>query len=310
MSNKIILEKSELSDGGIIVSKDLDAIKPKCIIIQDDATVKICRKDGKTMIIVDPKEVKEEEPQFKKGDIIFLNVQGNKKIYQHLAIVKSIDKDKGVYFSFSFCINEDKLSAIHKSMWFSKEDIKSIRYATEEEKRTLFLAMLNKGLFWDEIEMKVQELKDGDVILVFIKSDGIIKRWTCIYRDITSTILSCYGGIAPNGYTYTTPGGMFHTYEILSIRLCTEEEKDKMLKTIAKDRNVIWNAETKKFENIIWRAKKDERYWYVDECLTVCQHVDWKDDIDGCLFSVNNYFQTKELAEAAANKIKELLSKL
>ena len=151
MSNKIILEKSELSDSGIIVSKDLDAIKPKCIIIQDDATVKICRKNGKTMIMVEPKEVKEEEPKFKKGDIVFLNVQGNNKICQLLAIVKSIDKDKGVYFSVSFCINEDELSAIHESMWFSKEDIKSIRYATDEEKKELFDKLAKqKQLRWDE----------------------------------------------------------------------------------------------------------------------------------------------------------------
>lgn len=302
MSNKIILEKSELSDSGIIVSKDLDAIKPKCIIIQDDATVKICRKDGKTMIMVEPKGVKEEEPKFKKGDILS-RIKGSDTWN---IIFKDINENKAgnrlEYYCMLDCNGGLTLNAAcDESGW---------NYATKEEKRSLFLAMLNKGLFLDEKEMKVQELKDGDVILVFIKSDGIIKRWTCIYRDITSTILSCYGGIAPNGYTYTTPGGMFHTYEILSISLCTEEEKDKMLKTITKDRNVIWNAETKKFENIRWRPKKDERYWYVDECLNVWQHVDRKDDIDECLFSVNNYFQTKELAEAAANKIKELLSKL
>ena len=302
MSNKIILEKSELSDGGIIVSKDLDAIKPKCIIIQDDATVKICRKNGKTMIMVEPKEVKEEEPKFKKGDILSYTLDGKTCIIIFKEIDKSEELNNIRYYCMLSCLGNLRLNSQCRNLHWN--------YATKEEKRSLFLAMLNKGLFLDEKEMKVQELKDGDVILVFIKSDGIIKRWTCIYRDITSTILSCYGGIAPNGYTYTTPGGMFHTYEILSISLCTEEEKDKMLKTITKDRNVIWNAETKKFENIRWRAKKNERYWYVDEGLTVCQYVDRKDDIDECLFSVNNYFQTKELAEAAANKIKKLLSKM
>ena len=308
MSKKIALEKSELSDGGIIVSKDLDAIKPKCIIIQDDATVKICSKNGKTMIMVEPKDVNEEEHKFKKGDIIFLNVQGNNKIYQHLAIIKSIDKDKGVYFSVSFCINEDELSAIHESMWFSKEYIKSIRYATEEEKRTLFLAMLNKGLFLDEKKMKVRTLKDGDIITIKDK-DGYV--WYFIFKEIKDEKVYSYASLCKSSnICFGGKNPLCHIIDISSIGFSTTEERQTLFDKIEKQEHKKWNILTKKFENIRWRSKKGENFWCVNEFMDIEEHFSHNGYTDIYLFSVGNYFQTKELAEAAANKIKELLSKL
>ena len=158
-----------IQDYSLKVSKDLSTFAKTCINLPEGTSVNISNKDGKFMIIVEPKEVKKEETQFKKGDIVFLNVQGDNKIYQHLIIAKSIDEGNSIYLSVDFCINDNSLY-IKDNAWFSKEDIKSIRYATEEEKRTLFIAMLNKGLFWDENKMRVRKLKDGDVICTKVQS--------------------------------------------------------------------------------------------------------------------------------------------
>ena len=138
MSNKIILEKSELSDSGIIVSKDLDAIKPKCIIIQDDATVKICSKNGKTMIMVEPKDVNEEEHKFKKGDILSYTLDGKTCIIIFKEIDKSEELNNMRYYCMLNCLGNLRLNSQCRNLHWN--------YATEGEKRTLFLAMLNKGL--------------------------------------------------------------------------------------------------------------------------------------------------------------------
>ena len=282
-------------------------LEANCITLQDGQTAKICTENGKTKIMIEQKDVKEEEPQFKKGDIIFLNVQGNNKIYQHLAIVKSIDKDKCVYFSVSFCINEDELSAIHESMWFSKENIKSIRYATEEEKRTLFIAMLNKGLFWDEKKMKVRTLKDGDIVTIKVDNGN---DWKSIFKEIKDGEVFSYYDLTDYGYLYNKVGPISYINNIIYIRYSTTEERQTLFDKIEQQEHKKWNPETKRFENIRWRAKEGENFWCVNEFMDIEEHFSHNGYTDIYLFSVGNYFQTKELAEAAANKIKELLSKM
>lgn len=234
-------------DYSLKVSKDLSTFAKTCINIPEGTSVNISNEDGKFMIIVEPKEVKKEDTQFKKGDIVFLNVQGDNKIYQHLAIVKSIDKDKGVYFSVSFCINEHELSAIHESMWFSKEDIKSIRYATEEEKRTLFVAMLNKGLFLDENKMMVHKLKEGDVICTKIQSVEYIS----LFCEIKNGFVYSYLDFSKKSLSIHFLGGCSIPLSIVeSIRFANTEERFALFNKIEEQAHKRWNAETKELKNI------------------------------------------------------------
>ena len=296
-----------IQDYSLNVSKDLSTFAKTCINLPKGSSVNISNEDGKFMIIVEPKEVKKEEAHFKKGDIVFLNVQGDNKIYQHLAIVKSIDKDKGVYFSVSFCINEHELSAIHESMWFSKEDIKSIRYATEEEKRTLFLAMLNKGMFWDEKKMKVRTLKDGDVITIETNK----YRWYSIFYRIEDGELHTYADFSKrNGQLFIGIGELCKINQIPSIGFSTTEERQALFDKIEEQEHKKWNEETKELENIFWRAKKGEKFLVISvygrvECLTEYNNI-----LSDRLYSFRNYFKTEELAKQASGKIKVLLSKL
>ena len=129
------------------------------MILPKGTSIKICNEGGNMMVLFEPKD---EEPKFKKGDVVFLNVQGDNK---NIIITKSIYGNRHHVY-VDFCINENELYSRYEDMWFSKEDIKYIRYATDEERRHQFLAMLNEGLFWDSESEDVKILKDGDIISV------------------------------------------------------------------------------------------------------------------------------------------------
>lgn len=228
-------------DYGLKVSKDLSTFAKTCINLPYGTSVNIRKEDGKFMIIVEPKEVKKEETQFKKGDIVFLNVQGDNKIYQHLIIAKSIDEGNSIYLSVDFCINDNSLY-IKDNAWFSKEDIKSIRYATEEEKRTLFIAMLNKGLFWDENKMRVRKLKEGDVICTKIQSVEYIS----IFCEIKNGFVYSYLDFSKKSLSIHFLGGCSIPLSIVeSIRFANTKERFALFNKIEEQAHKRRNTETK-----------------------------------------------------------------
>ena len=50
-----------------------------CLTLEEGATAKICNENGKTKIMIEQKEVKEEEPNFKKGDVLSCTDNRNSK---------------------------------------------------------------------------------------------------------------------------------------------------------------------------------------------------------------------------------------
>ena len=278
-----------------------------CITLKEGVTAKICTENGKTKIMIENNEVKEEEPKFKKGDIVFLETQGANKMYQNIFVVESHNK-YNIHLAISLCLNDNELTYRKGiDVWFVNGDIEYVRFATEEEKRTLFLAMLNQGLFWDEKKMKVRTLKDGDIITI---QDIFNCSWYSIFKEIKDRRVYGYSHFNNNENLYYKTGPLGGIDCILSIHYSTTEERQALFDKIEEREHKKWNAETKKFENIKWRAKNGEKYWYVYEDGTETETTDTYSAYDNGLFSFGNYFQTKELAEAAANKIKELLSKL
>ena len=246
------------------------------ITVPDGTDVKTVVENGNLVITFQKQESEVKEPPFKKGDVFFLNVQGDNKIYQHIIIDKSIYGNR-YHVYVDFCINENKLYSGYERGWFSKEDIKSIRYATDEEKRTLFLAMLKEGLFWDSESEDVKTLKDGDIISVSTIRFGNITGftgWTCLFRKIVLGNIHCYGGIASNGHVFIIPNVLDDISNIYGIRLSTDKEKKKMLDTILQDKNVVWNPEKKDFEKSRFRANKEGIYWYISETGTVGEEME------------------------------------
>ena len=270
-----------------------------CITLQDGQTAKIIVENGKTKIMIENKEVKEEEPKFKKGDILSCT-DGKATWY---VIFKDIDENKKdnrlEYYCMFYCDGWLSLNAAcDESGW---------NYATEEEKRTLFVAMLNKGLFFDEKKMKVRTLKDGDIIMC---ESTYGNTWYSIFKEIKDKKIYSYSDLNSNGYLFHEDGPISYIDCILSIRYSTTEERQTLFNKIEEQEHKKWNVETKKFEKIRWRAKEGEIYWFITEYFDISCHAEEDGEEDEFLFSASNYFQTKELAEAARDKIKELLSKL
>lgn len=55
-----------------------------------------------------------------------------------------------------------------------------------------------------------------------------------------------------------------------------------------------------------WRAEQGERYWFLNARLMVERMIEFRDEFDDELFKIGNYFQTKEEAEAIAEKVRAL----
>lgn len=53
-----------------------------------------------------------------------------------------------------------------------------------------------------------------------------------------------------------------------------------------------------------WRAKKGEKYWYIDSTLKVRQMIDYHWDTDDLMHEIGNYFRTEDDCEDKLEKIR------
>lgn len=283
---------------GLNLSKLDCTLTTNCITLQDSQTAKICTENGKTKIIIENKEVNEEEPKFKKGDVLSCTENGSTWIL----IFKGIDKEQVISMFDYYCMLNPFGDIITNA---SSSDF-NWHYATEEEKRTLFLAMLNQGMFWDENKMKVRTLKDGDIIAI---KDHNGDTWQSIFKEIIDNRIYSYFSLDCDGELHKK-GPLGHPNQILSIRYSTTKERQTLFNKIEEKEHKKWNTETKKFEDIKWKPKRGETYWCITEELRVESYIEGNGSVDNALGEVNNKFKTQELAESARDKIKELLSKM
>ena len=84
------------------------------------------------------------------------------------------------------------------------------------------------------------------------------------------------------------------------ITICSSEEKaliEEKVKAINKKYGIV-----KK-----WRAKRQERYYYINSMLHIDKDLDYRTIDDDTRYFNNNYFKTKELAEKFQDKIMKVL---
>ena len=111
-----------------------------------------------------------EKPEFKDGDIAFADF-GNR---QYVFIVSGKTNLSEGYYSFIVLnLNSTKALSLGYKTSFFKENLNTIRLATEEEKKQLFSALEKEGKAWDakkkaivDLKPKVDELKPFDKVLV------------------------------------------------------------------------------------------------------------------------------------------------
>ena len=93
-------------------------------------------------------------------------------------------------------------------------------------------------------------------------------------------------------------------------RHATPEEAQQLWDALAKD-GKRWNPEKMKIEEIEkkrWRANHYKEYYYINPHFEIaCEKIDTYEFIDNERYSLGNYFQTKEQAQKALQKVKETI---
>lgn len=76
-----------------------------------------------------------------------------------------------------------------------------------------------------------------------------------------------------------------------------------------KRQNLKWNKEVYKLEYITWRAKQNEKYFYLNSRMKVVSMTETGSLPDRGLYESGNYFRTKDLAELYKLELKSILRK-
>lgn len=93
--------------------------------------------------------------------------------------------------------------------------------------------------------------------------------------------------------------------DIRDIRPATEREKKILIDQLAKvDKK--WNPKTKRIEDVRWRAKKSNPYYYIIGFDTIVGTTDERLAMDDSRHLANNYFKTREAAEKVAEQIRNI----
>lgn len=134
-------------------------------------------------------------------------------------------------------------------------------------------------------EEQKQEFKDGDILHSKITNTVVIfKRYETELKD---TFCSYY-----NSHKTYNSGWLTRSF-----RHATEEEKQAFFDTL-EAKGLRWNAETKEREKIRKRAKKGEKYLYIDGIGCIHELEECYDSGDNNFYNSGNYHLLSEREEA------------
>ncbi|WP_281798556.1 hypothetical protein [Prevotella pallens] len=105
---------------------------------------------------------------------------------------------------------------------------------------------------------------------------------------------------------YNTDRSSNKDWNSTAFRHATEEEKQLLFDKM-KEQGLKWNAEEKRVEKLRWRADVGVKYYFINSSLKVMKIEECWSILCSEHYSANNYFRTKEQAEEAAKRIKEVL---
>ena len=169
-------------------------------------------------------------------------------------------------------------------------------------------ATIRNGSVVFEKEEKLQEFKDGDVLTSLFdnKVVFIFKKDELKQKDNRNGYYVCH--TSDYVIDVSTKDSSFFCGHKKDVRLATDEEKQFLFDKM-KEQGLRWNAEEKRVENIRWRAKKGEGYYFIDNSVHISSHQEDDDGVDNQLWNAYNYFRTREQAKKAAEVMKEALRK-
>lgn len=150
---------------------------------------------------------------------------------------------------------------------------------------------------------KEEKFKDGDILVSFVSEE----RYNAfIYKGTDKNGFHSYYVGVDVCKLLSISTSSSNRWGCYDLSYATEEEKQLLFDKM-KEQGLKWNAEEKKVEKIRWRAKKGEEYRFMNTDFTTVCTTELGDDVDTNRYDALNYFRTKEQAEEAAKRIKEVL---
>ena len=111
-------------------------------------------------------EVEKALPKFKDGDIVFADFGNTQDIF---IVSGKTNLSEGYYSFIVLNLNSTKALSLGYKTSFFKENLNTIRLATEEEKKQLFDALEKEGKAWDAEKKQIVDLKPNIELKPFDK---------------------------------------------------------------------------------------------------------------------------------------------
>ena len=192
------------------------------------------------------------------------------------------------------------------------------RYSTLQEKKA-FLERLEKecGKTWNAKNKCLEDIyvpKFGDIVRVENPSIAFKRNYTiCIYPNKNEQYNQCYiedffdiANIDMSGRLCfscgNTPVGR------LNIVRASESEKQELFDKLA-EVGKRWNPDTKQLEDIRWKPKEWESYFFVNSYGGISKTIR-NTACDSFIIGIGNAFKTEEAAKPYADQMKEIFKNL
>lgn len=101
-------------------------------------------------------EIEKAQPEFKDGDIVFADFGKTQDIF---IVSCKTNLSEGYYSFIVLNLNSTKALSLGCKTSFFKENLNTIRLATEEEKKQFFSALEKRGKAWDAEKKQIVDLK-------------------------------------------------------------------------------------------------------------------------------------------------------
>lgn len=155
---------------------------------------------------------------------------------------------------------------------------------------------------------KYPSFKNGDVLVVDSFNKTSVNKTDYIF---------IYNGVQDKDgfyhHVYIDKGGkIIRDSKIFckssQLRHATIEEKYEFFQQL-KQEKLRWNDKEYKLEYIRWRAKKNEKYYYLNSMLKVVDGTETGSWLDNDLYESGNYFRTEDLARLYKLELQSMLQK-
>lgn len=242
-------------------------------------------KDGKAVL-----ERKRKWRECKAGDFICF---GDNCI----GIYNPKSHDIGKFWTRCF-LDKDKFTS-----YCSEHPYTNVRLASEEEKKRLLAAIDKGGFIWDSENLTMKKKfdfedgafvadADGDVFIHWKTGDSDFSHGSYVYWNWERDDIMLW-----SAWNMTT-----------GTRYATNEEIEALNARLAK-KGLEWDSKNKRLRKKRWRAKKDEKYWVINEWCCVVPYFEEEHSLDTRRYKVGNYFRTKEEAEKVAEEVRKIFEK-